>query len=156
MAATGYRRITIKPSSPFGPVQDEGLAAATVTPGKLLEITSSGKMQHHSTANGATQGVRVALETIHADAPTTEQIDATYASGDVLYYAAALPGDVYYMFLAGSQTVIKGAYLASDGSGNLQAITPGSATVEGAVVAVAEEDKATATAAVARIKARII
>ena len=157
MAQSGYRRICIKPANPFGPFQDERLAAAAVTPGDLLEITSSKKVQPHSTAGGAAQGKMVALETIHADGQGTDQININYASGDTVYYAMAQPGDVYYMWLAGSENVSEGDYLESDGNGDLQAVTPGTDDTAGSLIAVAEEDlDLSATATHARIKARIL
>ncbi len=157
MAAEGYRRITIKAASPFGPIQEEGLAAATITPGELLEIDSNGNLIPHDDEDEAVQGKLVALETIHADAQGTEQIDATYGSGDLVYYTIGQSGDVFYMWLEGSENVGEGDFLASGGSGNLHEITPGTDTEVGAVVAVAAEDlDLTAQAARARIKARII
>lgn len=157
MAATGYRRIAIKPASPFGPIQDEGLAAAALTPGELLEVTSSGKLGPHSSSGGAVGVKRVCLETIHADGEGTDQINIDYASADVVYYAQAQPGDVYYMFLAGSQDVSAGDFLESDGAGALQAVTPGTDDTAGSLVAQAEEDKDNSTnGSRVRIKARIL
>lgn len=157
MAQSGYRRIAIKPASPFGPVQDEALAAAAVTPGDLLEITSSEKVQPHSSAGGAVQGKMVALETIHADGQGSDQININYASGDTVYYAMAQPGDVFYMWLAGSENVSKGDYLESASGGDLAAVTPGTDDTAGSLVAVAEEDKdLSSTGTHGRIKARIL
>lgn len=156
MTATGYRTIAIK-SGPFGPLREEENAAAAVTPGDLLEVTSSGKVQPHDTGGGVAVPKMVALETQHGDAEGTEQIDIDYASSDLVYYAVGQPGDIYYMWLAGSEDASKGDVLESDGTGALAVVTPGTEDTAGSQVAVAAEDKDNSTnGSPVRIKAMII
>lgn len=157
MAATGYRRITLKAANPFGPIYEERKAAAAITPGELLEIASSGNLQAHSSAGGAVGPKLVALETQHADTEGSEQIDIDYASADVVYHTVGQPGDVFYMFLAGSENASDGDYLESDGAGALQVVTPGTDDTAGSLVAVAAEDNDNSTnGSRVRIKAQII
>ena len=157
MTASGYRTITISTADPFGPTQEEALAAAAVTPGELLEFASSGNLQAHSSGGGAVGAKMVALETIHGDAQGSEQIDIDYASADVVYYAVGRPGDVFYMWLAGSENASKGNHLESDGAGALQVVTPGTDDTAGSIVAVAAEDNDNSTnGSRVRIKAQIL
>ena len=139
MAATGYRRITIRTAQPFGPTQEEAKAAAAITPGELLEKNSAGNLQAHSTGGGAVGRKLIALETVHADQRGTEQIDIDYASADVVYHAVAQPGDRFYMWLAGSENASLDSYLESDGAGALQVVTPGTDDTAGSLVAMAAE-----------------
>lgn len=157
MTASGYRRITIRTVDPFGPTQEEHQAGAAITPGELLERNSAGNVIPHGTSAGYAGEKLVALETQHADARGTEQIDVDYASADVVYVAVGRPGDVFYMWLAGSEQAYEGSALVSDGAGALNHHTPGTDDTAGALVAIAEEDLDNSTnGSRVRIKARIM
>ena len=157
MTRSGYKRITIR-SGPFGPLREERMAGAALTPGELLERNSAGNLIPHGTGGGFVGEVLVAMETQHADAPGTDQISVDYGSGDIAYYAVGQPGDVFYMFLKGSDQAYEGSALTSDGAGALQHLSaPGTDETAGSIVAVAEEDKNNSTnGSRVRIKARIV
>lgn len=157
MTASGYRTISIKTVDPFGPAREEKMAAAAITPGELLERSSSGNLQAHSSGGGFVGEKLVALETQHADQQGTAQINIDYASADIVYYGVGRPGEVYYMFLAGSENVSEGDALESDGAGALQSVTPGTDDTAGSLVAIAAEDKNNSTSGSrVRIKAQIV
>lgn len=156
MTRTGYKRITIR-SGPFGPIREEAMAGAALTPGELLDRNSAGNLIPHGTGGGFVGEALVCMETQHADAAGTDQMNVDYASADVAYYAVGQPGDVYYMFLKGSDQAYEGSALTSDGAGALQHHTPGTDDIDGSIVAVAEEDKDNSTnGSRVRIKARIV
>ena len=141
MASSTYHSINISGNEI---VRREALADAAIPPGELLEINADEEAAPHSGAAGVLPGVLVALEDPAAAAGTTEAIDVDYDAGDTVYYAVGRPGDVFYIFLAASQTVVKGVtQLQSDGAGALTPVTVGATTLEKSVVGVADEDKTT-------------
>lgn len=154
MALSGYRTILIQAAGPWGVHRGEKLAAAAVTPGELLELDGSGDVQAHSTSGGSVGSKRVALESPHVDNPGTDSIDTDYASGDVVYFAHGLPGEVYYMWLAGSQNVSEGDLLMSDGNGALTALS--GTTIRSVVAEAAEDNDNSTNGSRVRLRARIV
>jgi hypothetical protein len=134
------------------------MAGVAITPGELLERNGAGNLIPHGTSGGFVGEKLVAMETQHADAAGTDQINVDYASADVCYYAVGQPGDVYYMFLKGSDQAYEGSALTSDGAGALQHLSaPGTDETAGSIVAVAEEDlDNSSNGSRVRIKARIV
>lgn len=123
---------------PWGINRQEGIAGTiAITPGMLLEF-SSGVLIPHATANGAQQRL-VALESQNADSETLASVDVPYASGDVVYYTPAAPGDLMWMWIKANETAVAGVTpLASGGGGLLQAGTiDGTVTLPNAHVGVA-------------------
>jgi len=108
--------------------REELYAAAAISPGDLVELTSAGKAQVHSTAGGVAERL-VAVE----DALQGNTIDDDYAADDLVSINIELPGNSVQMFLKAGENVAIGAKLESAGDGTLQAVTTGE------VVAVAEE-----------------
>lgn len=153
MAQTGYRTIVIQAANPFGVNRAEKLAQSAVTPGELLEL-SSGLVQAHSTGGGSVSAVRVALESPHVDNPGTDAIDTDYAGSELVYHAIGAPGDVFYMFLAGSQNVSEGDLLESDGAGALQALS--GTSVRSAIAAAAEDNDNSTNGSRVRLRAQIL
>ena len=151
MASSTYHSINI---SGDGIVRREALADAAITPGELLEINADEEAAPHSGSAGVLPGVLVALEDPTAAAGTTEAIDVDYDAGDTVYYAVGRPGEVYYMFLAASQTVVRGVtQLQSDGAGAVTPVTVDATTLEKSVVGIADEDL---TAGVSRARLRVM
>lgn len=99
--------------------QKEGIAAAAITPGELIEKDASGQFQAHSTAGGNVIP-RIAIEESYIG----NDIDTDYASGDQVRYNFGQPGEEYYMFLAAGENASDGDLLESDGAGALQVHTP--------------------------------
>ena len=132
-------------------------AAAAITPGHLLELTSAGKVQKHSNA-GQVVLPMFALE----DEMQGNGIDDAYAAADQVQVWIPTRGDEVYAWLADGQNVSEGDYLESDGAGCLQKYAASSAGVveyPSSIVAQALEAvdlSASANTAAGRIKVRII
>jgi hypothetical protein len=91
-------------------------AAAAITPGQLLELTSSETVQAHSSA-GQNAPKYFALE----DELQGNGIDDAYASGDKVQVWSCVPGEEVYAILADGENVAIGDLLESNGAGYLQA-----------------------------------
>ena len=123
--------------------REEALAAAELYPGHLVEFTSAGKFQKHSTAGGVAERI-VAVE----DALQGNTISTAYAADALVSANVEQPGNQVQMFLAAGENVANGAKLESAGGGALQAVTTGT------VIAVAAEAKdLSASGAVATLMA---
>lgn len=96
-------------------VIEEKTAAAVITPGMLVELTSVGKVQAHSNAE-QDAFPRFALE----DELQGNGINDAYASGDVVQVWIPTRGDIVYGILADGQNVVIGDFLESNGAGLLQ------------------------------------
>lgn len=109
-------KITLKQ---YVEAQKEAPAAIEVTPGELLEETSAGEVQPHSTAGGNCVPLIAKVEGYIG-----KNIDETYAAGDQVRYEAGHTGEEYHMFLAAGENVSQGDLLESAGNGAFQAHTP--------------------------------
>ena len=117
-------------------------AAAAITPGELLEFDGNGDLQAHSTANGNAIPIVALEDSLRESAAGTKQIDTDVPAGDSVRAYIPAVGEQVYMFLADGANVAKGAFLASDGAGALQAVTAAAATSQAqrhGVVFVADE-----------------
>lgn len=99
----------------YSDVIEEKVAAAAITPGMLLELTSAGKVQAHSAA-GQNVLLRFALE----NELEGEDIDDAYASDDQVQVWIPGRGDIVQAILADGNNVSIGDFLESDGNGYLQ------------------------------------
>ena len=124
---------------------EEITAAATVTPGYLLELTSAGKVQHHSTAGGRAVPM-FALE----DELQGKGISDNYSANDPVQVWIPYRGDIVYAMLKSGENVAIGARLESAGDGTLRALTSGGEPVAEAIEAV------NASGGNTRIKVRIL
>lgn len=119
-------------------------AAVVITPGMVLAWGTTNTVKPHATANGALEGRKVALEnpwSDHGTVYTSEgaNIDHDYAAAETVFFIFASPGDVLYMLLEDEANVAKGAPLAPNGAGALQALTVDATAVEESVFGYAEE-----------------
>lgn len=147
--------LTTNEESAARPVFDDYLATAAITPGEILAI-SAGKFIPHGSANGIAKPLRVAIESSYISDPTAVAIDHDYAADEQVRYVMPQSGDLCYIYVKASETVVKGVtYLASDGAGALQVIVPDATHVDGAVLAQAEEGK-TVGGTRERVKVRIL
>jgi hypothetical protein len=90
-------------------------ANATITPGMLIELMSTGKVRAHSTSGG--NAVRMfALE----DELQGNGIDDNYSAADRVQCWNAVPGEEVYAILADGETIAIGDFLESNGAGLLQ------------------------------------
>lgn len=124
---------------------DERLAAAAVTPGHLIELTAADQVQAHATAAGVLAARLFALENQIAN----QGIDDVYAIGDRVIFQQCLPGDIVYAVLENLGNVAIGAFLESNGAGELQARTTG----EAVAIAIEAVD---ASGGASRIKVQVI
>lgn len=136
------------------PLAGEAAAAtANIKPGMLIELTSAGKVQPHSTAGSVGVGQGVASKTFAKEADYVgDGIDDTYEADERVPYYTARPGDEIYAFLSYGENVAIGDYLESDGAGALEALESDSWPVAQAIEAVDN----TLGGAAARIKVRIV
>jgi hypothetical protein len=121
----------------YSDVVEEYEAAAAITPGMLIEYTSAGKVQAHSSVGEFAEKM-FALE----NELEGEGISDAYASGDQVQCWIPYRGDQVYALLSDGENVAKGDPLESNGDGYLQkavAEAAGSATYPDSVVAVALE-----------------
>lgn len=113
--ATTYQTIILKN---YLNIFEEYAAAAAITPGDLVELTSAGKVQRHSTADGNVLQM-FAIE----DALQGKGIDEDYATADVVRVWIPQRGDIVYARLADEQNVSIGDFLVSNGDGTLKKYT---------------------------------
>lgn len=99
----------------FSDVNEELVAAGTIYPGMLLELTSSGTVQAHSTAGG---------NFLHMFAFEDElqggNIDDTYSADDPVQVWIPGRGDIVYAIVADDNDIAIGDFLESNGAGYLQ------------------------------------
>jgi len=106
-------------------VRKEGSAAAAITPGDLIERTSTaGEIQRHSTAGGnAAPSFAVENELVG------NGIDVDYAANDnVLFEHCERGGEVQASVAAGAAAIVAGDYLESAGDGTLQKVATSAST----------------------------
>lgn len=106
-----YNKILVKQMciAGFGTLE----AAATITPGFLLQRTSENKIFPHVTVGGASQKM-IALE------KDGQSIDTTYTSGEDVSYKICRAGDNAYMILKDGEVVSIGSWCCSNGDGKLR------------------------------------
>ena len=100
-------------------IVEEYTAAAAITPGMLVELSSAGTVQKHSGA-GTTALVMFATE----DALQGKAIDESYAAGDKVQVWIPQRGDVVYALLADEESVVIGDFVESNGYGYLRKRVP--------------------------------
>lgn len=100
----------------------EKIAAGTIVPGMLLELTSADKVQAHSNA-GQDAVPYFAIE----DALQGKGINNNYAVDDRVRVWVAIQGSEVYAWLADGENASIGSLLESDGNGRLRVHTADSA-----------------------------
>ena len=116
-------------------VRFEALANAGITPGHMVEVISTGKIQVHATAGGSAEKAFA----IEDDLQGNDIADA-YAAGDIVQYNVMAPGDVVYGLLANGETAAIGAKLESAGDGTLRVVDADASVADvipGSIVGVA-------------------
>lgn len=99
----------------YASVREEYVAAAAITPGMLIEYTSAGKVQAHSTAGGNALKM-IAVE----DEFQGKEIGDAYAANDLVQCWIAQRGDQAQMLLKNGEDITKGDLLESAGNGYVQ------------------------------------
>jgi len=125
-------------------VNEEESALAAITPGHLLELTSTGVQRNTDDAANVAPNFALERDELGND------IDVAYAVGDKVKVGAFHPGQRVYAWLASGQNVAKGAYLTSNTTGLL------TATGVTATVRMARALEAVNASADARIRVEIV
>jgi len=129
-----YNTIKLKK---YSDIIEEYEAAAAITPGMLIELTSAGKVQKHSSAGQFAEKMFALENELEGGG-----IDDAYAAADQVQCWIAGRGDQVYAFLADGENVAIGDILESHGDGYLQkadAESAGSATYPDSVIGIALE-----------------
>lgn len=92
--------------------------AVALTPGMLLEVTSAGLVQAHSTEGG----VILPMVALH-DELQGKEIDDDFAASAKVQCWIPQRGDQAYLLVADGETVSKGDFLISDGTGKVKVYT---------------------------------
>jgi hypothetical protein len=116
-------------------VVEEYVAVAAITPGMLIELTSAGKVQAHSTDGGAVKPVMFATE----DEFQGNTISDEYSAADRVECWIPQRGDNAYALVANGEDISIGDSLLSDGNGYLRA-KDASGDSDSSIVAIALED----------------
>jgi len=129
-----YRTILVKTLSEW--MRNEAKADAGITPGHLLERTSTG-VKVHATGSGNVVPKLVAVENDLAG----DEIGTAYSAADRVQFIAARPGDQLYMLLKDGENASVGSLLKSGGDGTLQVYTVASGEPDyvSAIVGIAVE-----------------
>lgn len=93
----------------------ERVAAAAITPGQLLELTSADKVQRHSTGGGRHFRL-VAVE----DELQGKEISEDYAADARVQFNVVQPGDEINALIADGEDIAIGDQLESNGDGDLR------------------------------------
>jgi len=115
---------TIKLKKYLDVVNEFTATAVAITPGMLLELTSDGLVQAHSTEGGPVLPM-FALE----DELQGKGITDNYAVSAKIQVWTAVRGEEVYALLADGEDVAVGDFLVSDGTGKLKAATADSSAV---------------------------
>jgi len=136
-----YNTIKIKKYSDV--VEEYTATAVAVTPGYLLELTSTGAVKAHATAGGNAFPI-FALE----DELQGNGIATNYAASAKLQCWVPGRGDEVYALLKDGETVVIGDYLESAGNGQLQKYVADTADSDDAITVYGLQIVAVATEAV--------
>jgi hypothetical protein len=97
------------------PLQKEGIAAAVITPGMMIDYDTSGNLILHAGAAGV-GALMVAIE----NSLEGEEIGDTYAVGDVTQFVHLRPGDEFMALIVDGEDIAIGDNLSSKGTGYFQ------------------------------------
>lgn len=128
-----YKKISIKGDG----VRNEALANATIKPGMLVQLMSTGKVRAHASA-GQNAQTAFAVE----DDLQGKGIGDSYSADELVQYNIFAPGDQVLAWLQNGESVVIGDFLESAGNGELKKYVPDSAGVveyPNSLVAVARE-----------------
>jgi len=110
---------TIKLKKYLDIINEYTATAVAITPGMVIELTSGGTVQAHSTAGGNLLHM-FALE----DELQGNGIDDNYAASTKIQCWVPVRGEEVYAILADGETVVIGDFLESNGAGFLQKHDP--------------------------------
>jgi hypothetical protein len=94
---------------------EEEVAAGTISPGMVLEVTTSATVQAHSSEGGRCERL-IAIE----DALQGGTVDDNYSAADIVSIAVANPGSVFNLLMAAGETGMPGQEVISAGDGTVK------------------------------------
>lgn len=115
---------TIKIKKYLDVIVEYTATAVAITPGYLLELTSAGLVQAHSTVEGTVLPMFALEDELQGEAIT----DAYDASAKIQVWVA-VRGEIVYALVNDGEDIAIGDFLTSAGNGKLQATTGSSATL---------------------------
>lgn len=118
----GYNTIKIKK---YSDVIEEYVAVAAVTPGMLIELTSAGKVQAHSSAGGDVLPMFALENDLEG-----EGVNDEFAADDRIQCWIPYRGDIVYAILADGENASIGSFLESNGAGLLRVLQPDTESYE--------------------------
>ena len=131
-------------------VEFEAAANAAITPGQLVELLSTGKVQKQATAKADVERM-VAIE----DSLQGNDIADDYAVSATVFMRVMGSGDVVNIILADGETAVIGTKLEAALAGEVQAFTDG-VKLFVALEAIDASDSAATPVVSRRIKVRVI
>lgn len=143
----------------YNKIEIEKVAAAAITPGHLVELTSADKVQKHSVEAGNAVPMFALEDGLIGNGITTD-----IAADETCMVWIPQRGDEVYAILTTSQVVVIGDLLVSKGDGTLKKHVPESSdyydatdvTVKPLQIVAQATEAVTTTGAVGRIKVRIV
>lgn len=96
-------------------IRREALANAALSPGHLIELISTGKVQVHATANGPAL-MMIAVE----NSLQGEEVGDAYAAGDLVSYWVLRAGDRFWGKVLNGQNIAIGDKCVSAGDGTFR------------------------------------
>lgn len=130
-------------------INEEESALEALTPGHLVELTSTGVQKNTDDAANVAPAFVLERDELNGG------IDTAYAIGDKVKVGTFRPGDRVYAFLASGQNVAKGAYLTGNTAGLLTA-TGVAAGVRLARALEAKDTSGSAPVAGTRIRVEVV
>ena len=98
-------------------VRNEAKANATITPGHLVELMSTGKVRAHATAGGSAEKAFAVEDDLRGN-----DIADNYSANNIVQYNIMSPGDEVYALLANGETAVIGSKLESNGDGTMRVV----------------------------------
>lgn len=143
----------------YNKIEIEKVAAAAITPGHLVELTSADKVQKHSVEAGNAVPMFALEDGLIGNGITTD-----IAADETCMVWIPQRGDEAYAILTTSQVVVIGDLLVSKGDGTLKKHVPESSdyydatdvTVKPLQIVAQATEAVTTTGKVGRIKVRIV
>lgn len=143
----------------YNKIEIEKVAAAAITPGHLVELTSADKVQKHSVEAGNAVPMFALEDGLIGNGITTD-----IAADETCMVWIPQRGDEVFAILTTSQVVVIGDLLVSKGDGTLKKHVPESSdyydatdvTVKPLQIVAQATEAVTTTGAVGRIKVRIV
>jgi hypothetical protein len=148
--STTYRSIHLKGAYS----REEAIAADTVKPGYLIELTSAGTVQAHSEEGGVAERAFAVEDTVQGN-----DVDDSYSAADRVQYNIENRGNEVFAYIKAGEDIDIGDKLVSAGDGTLIEAAPASSgALDNDYIAVALEalDLTGSGAVATRLKIRIL